>query len=185
MPQPWPELNRRTLATTRVFDVAVADRVSPRTGKTHEFALIHCPDWVNVVALTDDGQLVLIEQWRHGTQTVTIEVPGGMVDPGETPADAARRELLEETGFACRELHWIGTVEPNPALQGNRCHSFVATGCSRAQDTHFDTTEDCALRLEPASRAAALVMDGTITHALTVAAFGHAWMRGHLALQPT
>lgn len=182
MPRPWPEKSRRMVASTRVFDVITAERVSPRTARSHEFAVIACPDWVNVVALTTADELVLVEQWRHGTESVTVEVPGGMVDPGETPHQAAQRELREETGYGCSELLWIGTVEPNPAIQSNRCHTFLALGCVAVAQPHFDSTEECALRLEPATDAARLVVDGVITHALTVAAFGHAWMRGHLPL---
>lgn len=182
MIKPWPEKSRERIASTRVFDVHLARRGSPRTGVDHDFAVIECPDWVNVVALTDDGQLVLVEQYRHGTGSVTLEVPGGMVDPGEAPEQAARRELREETGYDAQELTWIGVVEPNPALQTNRCHSFLATGCRAVEAPQFDSTEDCHLRLEPAATARELVMSGQITHALVVAALAHAWMRGALQL---
>lgn len=180
MIKPWPERSRQRIASTRVFDVHLARRASPRTGLDHDFALIDCPDWVNVVALTHDGQLVMVEQYRHGTATVTLEVPGGMIDPGETPAEAARRELREETGYDCEALQWLGVVEPNPALQTNRCHSFLATGCRLVQPPQFDSTEDCALRLEPAARARELVQSGAISHALVVVALSHAWLRGAL-----
>ena len=180
MPKSWPETSRQRVASTRVFDVHLARRTSPRTGVDHDFALIECPDWVNVVALTDNGELIFVEQYRHGTGAVTLEVPGGMVDPGESPEQAARRELKEETGFDCQTLMWIGVVEPNPALQGNRCHSFLATGCRQVEAPSFDSTEDCQLRLEPATEARQLVLTGQISHALVVVALSHAWLRGLL-----
>lgn len=173
---PWPELSRETLATTRVFSVHQALRRSPRTGKAHTFGLIDCPDWVNVVPLTDDGHVVFVQQWRHGTQSVTLEVPGGMVDPGETPLQAAARELDEETGYAFQTLAQLGTVAPNPALQGNRCHTFLARGCTPRRQTHFDATEDCQLRLVPFAALPELVRSGAIDHALVVAALTHAWL---------
>lgn len=180
MPQPWTELRRRTLATTRVFEVLASDRLSPRTGKVHEFGLIACGDWVNVVPITDDGDVVLIEQFRHGISANTVEVPGGMVDQGEEPIAAARRELLEETGYACRDIVPLGWVHPNPALQANRCYSFVALGCTRVAEPEFDSTEECRVRLEPTGCVADLVRDGTISHALVITAFSWAWIGGYL-----
>ncbi|MSQ83803.1 MAG: NUDIX hydrolase [Myxococcales bacterium] len=180
--QPWPEISRQQLAQTRVFAVASATRQSPRTGKTHQFGLLECLDWVNVVALTADGLVVLVEQYRHGTQTVTLEVPGGMIDAGETPAEAASRELLEETGYRCAQVRQIGCVHPNPALQGNRCYTFVALGCTQERVPHFDATEDCLLRLEPVANLPGLVQSGAIGHALVVAALAHAWLSADLPL---
>ncbi len=177
---PWTETGSAQLAQTRVFTAHAVDRVSPRTGRTHSFGIVQCPDWVNVVAVTADGQAVLIEQYRHGTQTVTLEVPGGMIDAGESPIEAARRELLEETGYGCTELRQLGCVEPNPAIQTNRCYTFLATGCTAVRATHFDATEDCALRLEPVGALPGLVQSGAITHALVVAALAHAWLDGAL-----
>ena len=179
--QPWPEVVRETIATTRVFEVQLAQRRSPRTGQVHPFGVLVCPDWVNVVAITPDGFAVLVEQFRHGTESVTLEVAGGMVDPGETPEHAARRELLEETGYVCEELREIGWVYPNPALQTNRCFTFLAVGCTLQQVAEFDATEDCALRLAPVAALPELVRSGAIRHALVVAALAHAWLAGELA----
>lgn len=180
MPQPWLDLDTTVLAQTRVFDLRQVQRASPKDGRPHAFWVLDPPDWVNVVALTDDGMLLFVEQWRHGTREVTTEIPAGMVDPGETAEQAARRELLEETGYEPGSLVEIGCVEPNPAIQSNRCRTFLAKGCRPVRAPHFDTTEDCRLRLEPAAQAAHWVRSGKLSHALVVAALTHAFLRGDL-----
>jgi ADP-ribose pyrophosphatase len=180
MSRPWLQTSAAILLKTRVFAVRALRRQSPRDGQTHEFWVIDAPDWVNIVALTPDNQLVLIDQWRHGSESVTIEVPGGMIDPGETPLLAAQRELLEETGFASDEWLQIGVVLPNPAIQSNRCTTFLARNCRQVAATHFDTTEECVLRLVPAATAADLIRDGSIDHAIVIAALSFAFLHGYI-----
>ena len=85
--------------------------------------VLDCPDWVNIIPLTDDGQVVLIRQFRHGTQSVTLEVPGGVVEADESPEAAAVRELAEETGYVPERVKSLGFVSPNPAIQGNRSYT--------------------------------------------------------------
>ena len=182
MSRPWVEKSRETLVETRIFSVQEVQRESPRDGQPHAFWVLDPPDWVNVVALTADRQLVLIDQWRHGSQTVVTEIPGGMLDPGEDALTAAKRELLEETGYASEDWTWLGQVLPNPAFQSNRCATFLARDCVRVAEPQFDTTEECVLRLEPASSAAELVLSGVIDHALVVAALHFAFLRGALQI---
>ncbi len=184
MSRPWLEQASEILLKTRVFAVRVLHRRSPRDGRLHDFWVIDPPDWVNIVALTDDGQLVLVEQWRHGTESVTIEIPGGMLDPGEDSLVAGKRELLEETGYVSDEWLWLGEVLPNPAIQSNRCATWLARGCRRVAATQFDTTEECVLRLEPQDRVADLVRSGEINHAIVVAALNFAFLRGVLPMPP-
>lgn len=184
MSRPWSDREEQTVLRTRVFAVRALKRSSPRTGHDHDFFVIDPPEWVNVVALTDEGLVVLVEQWRHGTREVTLEIPGGMVDPGESPEEAARRELLEETGYGAERLIEVGRVEPNPAIQSNRCTTYVALGCKPTAETRFDSTEECVLRLEPAERMAGLVREGIISHALVVAALAYAWLGGWLPMEP-
>ena len=182
MSRPWLEHSEKTLIETRVFAVRALRRKSPRDGEHHDFWVIDPPNWVNIVALTDDGQIVLIEQWRHGSRSVVLEIPGGMLDPGEDALTAAKRELLEETGYAAEDWAWIGEVLPNPAIQSNRCATYLARNARKVAETRFDTTEECVLRLEPANTAADLIRTGAIDHALVLAALNFAFLRGALPL---
>lgn len=135
-----------------------------------------CPDWCNVVAETPDGRLVLVWQFRFGTDALSLEVPGGCIDAGEAPEDAARRELREETGYEAESFELLSVVDPNPALQGNKCFTFVARGARPSASTSFDELEDLEVALVPKDDVAALLDEGTITHALVVVAL-EAWLR--------
>lgn len=139
-------------------------------GSSHARFVLECPDWCNVIAVTAADEVVLVRQFRFGTWADTLEIPGGMVDPGESPAEAAVRELSEETGYVPRELLPLGWVHPNPAFQENRCHTFLALGCARGQ-AHPETDEELEVVLVPRTDIPRLLSDGSITHALVIAAF--------------
>ena len=174
----WTKVSNHGLLDCRVFKVRALMLRSERTGREHDFYVLDCADWVNVIATTDLDELVLVRQHRAGIDRASLEVPGGMVDPGEAPLEAARRELLEETGYAPREIVPIGTIHPNPALQGNVTHSFLATGCRRVAEPKLDSTEEIEVVLEPASRTDELLRSGEISHALVAVAFLHWKLRG-------
>jgi len=143
---------------------------SPSTGDSHPFYRIESPAWVNVVALTELDELVMVRQWRQGLRAVTLEIPGGLVDPGETPAEAGARELLEETGFRAGRMTSLGSINPNPALFANRCHMQVAQGCVRVAEIQNSTTEETIVELLPLAALPDLLRSGGIDHALVVAA---------------
>jgi len=173
-PQPsWPTIEQTLLGRYKLFDLLRAVRQSPATGHEHEFLRLEAPDWVNVVALTPDRRLILVEQYRHGTDSSTVEIPGGCVDPGEEPQVAAARELEEETGYGCSDLIPLGVVEPNPAFLSNRCWTYLAADCSSNGPPRPDPSEEIAVRLVELSRFATLIDDGTITHSLVIAAHDH------------
>jgi 8-oxo-dGTP pyrophosphatase MutT (NUDIX family) len=167
----WNLIKSEKINSCRIFSTRKDIILSPVTGKEHDFYVVESPDWVNVVAITPDNQVVLIEQYRHGTGSVTIEIPGGTVDPGESPIEAAKRELLEETGYASHNWVCIGKVHPNPAMQNNTCYTFLARDAREVQSQSFEGTEDIAVSLISTSNIPNLVSEGKITHALVIAAF--------------
>lgn len=168
---PWPTLEEDPRTDHGVFAVQRVVRRSPRTGRARPFQLLHMPDWVNVVALTADDEIVLVEQFRHGVGHSTLEIPGGAVEAGEDPGAAAARELVEETGFAGAPAVRLGTVTPNPALQTNRCTTWLIPGASLVAEPDPDDGEHLRTVLVPRRSLPERVERGEIDHALVIAAF--------------
>jgi 8-oxo-dGTP pyrophosphatase MutT (NUDIX family) len=174
-PLVWTRESSEQLADCRVFKVRRDLSADPRDGRAHDFYVIEAPDWINVIPLTADGEVVLIEQYRHGSEEVSLEIPGGMIDPGESPREAAARELLEETGYAASEIVFLGKTRPNPAIQDNWIHTFLARGVAPRQKPSCEGMEQTVVRLVPLKRIPSLIAEGNITHSLVVAGFN--WLR--------
>jgi 8-oxo-dGTP pyrophosphatase MutT (NUDIX family) len=172
-PLPWITLATEVLGTYPIFTLTRSRQRSSSSGREHSFLRLDCPDWVNVIAVTDDRRIVLIEQYRHGTDDITLEIPGGAVDPGEGPLVTAARELEEETGYLAAELVEIGRVDPNPAFLSNRCWTYLALGCRAGGTPRPDPSEEIAVELAPLDDFGTLIDRGAITHSLVIAAHDH------------
>ncbi len=155
-----------------IFKTAFVDGSHPRVG-SKRFSLIECGDWVNVIALTPDEQVVLVRQFRFGTGEVCLEIPGGMVDDGEEAAAAAARELEEETGYTARTWRKLGDIAPNPAIQNNRLHTYLALDAIATSPQQLEGSEVLAVTTLPLAEVQRLLRAGAIDHALVVAAFAH------------
>jgi ADP-ribose pyrophosphatase len=181
MIKPWKKTGSKTLGDYRIFQLRSEFKVSPRTGKEHDFFVLDCPGWVNVIAITPDQQLVMVEQYRHGSDTVELEIPGGMMDKGETdPVTTGVRELREETGYAGSNARLLGTVLANPAILTNNCYTVIVENCHLKHGVEFDHGEDLLTRLVPIAEIPKLVADEKIRHSLVVVALYYfdLWQRG-------
>lgn len=168
-PEDWRELERELVADCRIFTVERSVAVSPIDGAPRTFHRIQSPSWAQILPITTRGEAVLVRQYRHGNQRVTLEIPGGLVDPGEEPAVAAVRECLEETGYRAATAMPLGVVNPNPALFANQLYSFYATGVELAGEVQNTGTEFTDVVLVPVAELPAMLVSGEIEHALVAA----------------
>jgi ADP-ribose pyrophosphatase len=183
-PARWSVVQTEKLQRCKVFEVSRALSRSPRTGEVHAFYRIDADEWVNVVALTRRDEFVMVRQYRHGSAEITLEIPGGIVDPGEQPATAAARELLEETGYRGSQPVSLGVVNPNPALFGNGCHTFLIAEAERVADVRNDLgTEETVVELVPRADLHRRLLAGEIGHALVMA--GLYWFELSRQSEPT
>lgn len=176
----WPTELTGPLENRGIFGVRQVVRRSPRNGRSGTYQILEMASWANVIALTPDRQVVLIEQYRHGIDAITLEIPGGIIDSGETPADAAQRELAEETGYGGESPIFLGSVFPNPAIQVNQCSSYLIKHATEVAAPQPDDGEHIAVHLIPLADIGGLIVDGTISHSLVVAAFAFLNLRPEL-----
>ena len=167
--KPWRRVETRLLTDCRVFTVHEARSESPHDGSKHNFFVIGSNEWCNCVPLTANNEVVCIRQYRHGTDEITLEIPGGLVDAGEDPAMSSARECLEETGYEARRVSSLGVLTPNPALFVNRLHTYVAFDVERVANVANTATEHTDVQLIPLGQIPDLLVSGKIDHALVAA----------------
>ena len=167
----WDHTDDTEAVDYTIFQIRRYTAVSPRTGHAGRYVVLEAPAWANVVAITREGDAVLVRQYRHGIDAVTLEVPAGIVEQGEEPLAAVQRELAEETGYVSERWQDLGSVHPNPAFQNNRCYTFLALDCRHAAARHQDPGEDIEVVVLPLAEVGRLIREGAIDHALAIAAF--------------
>ena len=169
----WKELSRKKILSTRVFDIYEVDRASA-SGLRTEFVIMHSSNWVNVVPVMQDTRgrecFLMVHQFRQAGQILTIEFPGGVLDEGETPAEGAARELLEETGYKAGKLSLAGKVMANPAIMDNWVYTFVAEDLVKNGDQNLDEHEEVDYELIPVKEVEKQMGSGPYCHVIMMAA---------------
>jgi len=166
----WLRRGSRSGPELPLFHVRFDEMQHPESGEVLTRLVLESVDWVNLVALTEHGESVMVRQYRFGTGYATLETPGGMVDPGEDSLTAAQRELREETGFSAGRWRYLGAVEPNPAIHNHLCHHWLAEGVVRTQGQDPGAGEHIRVELLSETQIREAVLDGTIKHALALSA---------------
>ena len=168
MGQGWDIFSDRVILETPVMTIKAGPVCCRRSGKQKDFYLLDFPDWVNVIALTPERDVVLIRQFRYGSNRMEIEIPGGMVNAQEPPIEAGCRELLEETGYAGCNARIIGRVCPNPALQRNYCYTVLVEKAVKVTEPSMDDMEDIESFLLAEKEISSRIAAGDIDHGLVL-----------------
>jgi 8-oxo-dGTP pyrophosphatase MutT (NUDIX family) len=170
--KPWKRKKPELAFAARVFELYKERLKIPSKEYEDDFFYINSVDWVNIIAITDNSEVVMVEQYRVGIDQVTLELPGGILDhKDELASKAAERELLEETGYGGAELVSLGSIHPNPALINNVSHAFLARGVKKIQEPALDPAEQIRTKLVPFADIPQLIQEGKLSHSLHVATF--------------
>jgi len=167
----WQIQNKELINDLRLFKILKNQSYHPQKNLTHNFIVLDSNDWVNVIPITKDNKVALIKQYRAGTEDITLEIPGGVVEKSENFTEAGIRELKEETGLITTEWETLGFVHPNPAIQNNKCHFILAKNCEQTGQTNFDNVEDIEIEIFDLKEIPNLIQSHQITHALVQCAF--------------
>ena len=179
-PARWEKTGQSLHASCQLFDVLYSRYRHPGRGRERDFVVMTAPDWVNVIALTPDLQLILVRQFRFGIDDFSLEIPGGVMERGEDPLVAARRELCEETGYTGEIVRRLGRVRPNPAIMSNFCHLVCVENVRRTAELAWDRDEEIEVITAPVDDVYAWARTGRISHALVLDAlflFAPEWER--------
>lgn len=175
MVKKWKTLERKTGEDYRIFTVDSVHRESQVSGKSSNFFLVNSPDWITIIpVITDENgnkSFLMVKQYRHGSDCITLEFPAGMVDPGEDSLETAKRELLEETGYMADSIKQIGKVNPNPAFMTNSTTTFIAEGLKLVSGQDLDEHEEIEVVKVPVEQFRKKVGGEEVNSAITIQAY--------------
>ena len=167
----WETLSESSLVETPIFSLKSKRCRHPKRGSEGDFYVIESNDWVNVLPITVDHQVILVNQYRFGVECESWELPGGVIDDGENdPVEAGLRELREETGYTSKSAELMQSIRPNPAIQNNFCHLVVARNCVLSEQIKWDEHEEISMKLVPIEEVFEMAFRGEIFHSLSVTA---------------
>lgn len=161
---PWKIIESR-----RPYPKFRMDNCELPSGKPYKAFVLEFDAWANILALTKNNEAVLIRQYRHGVQEISLELPGGVVDEGESPLEGAKRELMEETGYSAETFVEVGRIYPNPAIQQNTLYCYLALGAELTGEQRLDESEEIETLLVPLDELIEMAAGGKFLHALNVA----------------
>jgi 8-oxo-dGTP pyrophosphatase MutT (NUDIX family) len=162
--------SHETILKTEIFEIKKKRYLKPDLLTSFEAYVLESQNWVNIIPITKKDEILLIQQYRFGTDTIEWEIPGGIIETNEPPLHAAKRELEEETGFISKEWQQIGVVNANPAIQTNKCYTFLARNVENLGTINFDPDEYIEHQLVPLSELKNYVSSGKITNTFIIAA---------------
>ena len=166
----WQRTRSAEVMDLKIFTVRYDWLENPRNGRQSRATILETPDWVDMVPITPEGKIVVVDQYRFGVAAVTTEIPAGIIEAGETPLAAARRELLEETGYTSSEWVDLGWVEPNSSFQDNRCHQLLARDVRLTRSPELDEGEMIAVRVLSLDEVRQEIAAGRVRNSLALLA---------------
>lgn len=175
----WEVLGTEKVFENRMFSVTTRNCFHPEKKVRWDFHVVDTFDWINVIGLTDDNKFVLVKQHRLGTGELSIETPGGVVEPGEDPLDCAIREFREETGYEGRAVHLLKKLQVNPAIMGNKISFYFIEGCVKTSSQELDEAEDIEVLVLDAGQVLEMVRDGRINHSIVITGLGLYFLSKH------
>ena len=171
MPKKWKTIESKSIFGNKFFGLREDKVLSPKTDKIHPVWIIDAPTWVNIIPLTKENKVIMVRQYRFGSEEISLEIPGGIVEPQEDPLLAAKREMEEETGYSSKEVQEIGKISPNPAFMSNYLFTYIANNVEKKGDQQLDAMEDIEVLEVELNKIPSLIAQGKIDHSLVISAF--------------